>query len=558
MVGLHEEPQGSSSDKLLRISELIIEALKAMSQQRQPLTPALLSQALASKSEIADLFHKPPKSELHSDEKNASPRRKSADAAATQEVTLSRKKDSSALSLESVPVDSNGLCEFYKRSLLTMIVLASGNDNQSLEGPLRQFRSLILANQPLDELEECLRRIKHIIMMEEQEDSRKSTWQDSDSRKVGESSALSAKTRYADIGDQGVESDRFAESLRTSLLKFVRQLQFSVGDEYGEKMAELDRELKDSGDIFSLLKCVDALSIFLQDFFKQAREEQQQLTSFVKELRNNLVEMEDELISSMNQTQESHRLNSEFNQDLQNQMEGIKGSFDVSKTLLEVREFVFSKIKSIKEALNKKRQEDETRLQSVNERMLNLQKSFQSMKKEVSRIQSKTRILEQEVLLDNLTGIFNRRAYEKKIREELERYHRYRQPFSLILFDIDHFKNINDTCGHHAGDKCLKEIVSRIKPSLRQCDFLARYGGEEFAVVLVGTPAKGAFEAAEKIRQLVKGTRFQYRGKQVPVSISLGVTEATPDDLDVETIFRRADEALYKAKRSGRNQTCLL
>ena len=176
------------------------------------------------------------------------------------------------------------------------------------------------------------------------------------------------------------------------------------------------------------------------------------------------------------------------------------------------------------------------------------------MKKEIGQVQKKTKILEQEILLDSLTGIYNRRAYELRIREELSRYQRYNQPFSLVLFDIDHFKKVNDRYGHQAGDKCLREITGRIRPSLRECDFLARYGGEEFVMILPGTSEDDAFKAAEKVRNLIEKTRFVYQGAEVPVTISLGLTQVKPTDQDPDMLFKRVDNAMYQAKKGGRNR----
>jgi diguanylate cyclase len=180
-----------------------------------------------------------------------------------------------------------------------------------------------------------------------------------------------------------------------------------------------------------------------------------------------------------------------------------------------------------------------------------LQKSFQQMKKEVGQIQKKTKILEHEILLDSLTGIYNRRAYELRIKEELSRFQRYNQPFSLVLFDIDHFKKVNDQYGHQAGDKCLRELTGRIKPSLRDCDFLARYGGEEFIIILPGTVAVDAYKVAEKVRNTVEKTRFLYQGAEVPVTISLGLTEVKPLDQDPGVLFKRVDGAMYRQRNKA-------
>lgn len=265
--------------------------------------------------------------------------------------------------------------------------------------------------------------------------------------------------------------------------------------------------------------------------------------------------MENQLITSLTHTEETYQLNSEFNSSLDGQLDDIRESFSLPKSFEEVRSFVLGKLKTIRLALESKRKQDESYLQNAQEKMGSLQKGFQKMKKEIGQVHKKTRILEQEILLDSLTGIYNRRAYEMRIKEELSRWQRYGQPFSLVLFDIDHFKKVNDQFGHQAGDKCLREITSRIRPSLRHSDFLARYGGEEFIIILPGTNEDDAYRVAEKIRILIEKTHFVYQGVEVPVTISLGVTEVKTPDKDPEGLFQRVDGAMYQAKRGGRNQT---
>jgi diguanylate cyclase (GGDEF)-like protein len=160
---------------------------------------------------------------------------------------------------------------------------------------------------------------------------------------------------------------------------------------------------------------------------------------------------------------------------------------------------------------------------------------------------------EKEILIDQLTGIANRRALKQRLKEELQRYHRYRQNFSVLLFDIDHFKSINDRFGHWAGDKCLKELIKRIRPMLRETDFLARWGGEEFVILFPGTDIESAMGVAERLRKAIENTRFLYQRQEMGVTISIGVTEVTPEDQNLETIFNRTDKAMYVAKKKERN-----
>ena len=150
---------------------------------------------------------------------------------------------------------------------------------------------------------------------------------------------------------------------------------------------------------------------------------------------------------------------------------------------------------------------------------------------------------------DRLTGVHNRWSFEQAVLTEAERLHRYGEPLSLMLFDIDHFKSINDTHGHQAGDHVLAELTRRIRAHLRAIDVPARLGGDEFAVVLPHCDIAQAQEAAERLRALIEGEEFPDVGR---VTSSFGVAQFVPDDT-LDTALKRADDALYAAKAAGRN-----
>lgn len=197
-------------------------------------------------------------------------------------------------------------------------------------------------------------------------------------------------------------------------------------------------------------------------------------------------------------------------------------------------------------------------MDEINNEMGTLQKNLQSVRKEIEQVQQQRTNLEKETFLDPLTRIPNRRAYDLRIKEELQRYHRYRQSFSLLLFDVDHFKKVNDSFGHWAGDKCLREAIKRIKPVMRDSDFLARYGGEEFVIILPGTDRESARAVAERLRVMIEKTHFMFQGQEIPLTISIGVTETESSDTNQQVLFSRVDAAMYQAKRSGRNQVVMV
>jgi len=153
---------------------------------------------------------------------------------------------------------------------------------------------------------------------------------------------------------------------------------------------------------------------------------------------------------------------------------------------------------------------------------------------------------------DGLTGLFNRRFFEMRILEEIERATRYKGSMSVVMIDIDHFKKINDEFGHLLGDEVLRQVSNILAQHLRKLDFVCRFGGEEFAVILPETPGDNAAAVADKLRRVVEGWHFP--GVPRPVTISAGVAATPNHGKTRDEIIRSADNALYSAKQTGRNR----
>jgi diguanylate cyclase (GGDEF)-like protein len=154
-----------------------------------------------------------------------------------------------------------------------------------------------------------------------------------------------------------------------------------------------------------------------------------------------------------------------------------------------------------------------------------------------------------------LTGLFNHRYYQETMEKELERIKRYQRGLSLLFFDIDYFKEINDSYGHLAGDKVLKSIAQRIHKTKRSSDIVARYGGDEFAVIMPETDRKGLQIFAERIRRGIEELSVVVDGEVLRVTISIGaaVFGGGEPTVDKVTMLEAADKAIYLAKRGGRN-----
>jgi diguanylate cyclase (GGDEF)-like protein len=159
-------------------------------------------------------------------------------------------------------------------------------------------------------------------------------------------------------------------------------------------------------------------------------------------------------------------------------------------------------------------------------------------------------------IVDGLTQIHNKRYLNEALDREVLRARRHQRDLSVLMFDIDFFKRVNDQYGHLAGDYVLRELAKIVQERIRRDEVLARYGGEEFCIVLPETPLPGAAALADDLRERVEKHVFVFQGERMPVTISIGCALMSSTDRTAAELIQRADEKLYEAKRSGRNRVC--
>jgi diguanylate cyclase (GGDEF)-like protein/PAS domain S-box-containing protein len=195
--------------------------------------------------------------------------------------------------------------------------------------------------------------------------------------------------------------------------------------------------------------------------------------------------------------------------------------------------------------------------QDITERKQNeelLKQANEQLLAKVTEIEQLQDELREQALRDPLTGLYNRRYLSETLNREAIRTKRAQQSLSIITMDVDHFKKVNDTCGHQVGDLFLKEVANLIKNHARGYDFVCRYGGEEFLMVLPGASTVDAVTRADEIRQRCAAFIVIHEGKELHVTISMGVATYPNHDMDIERVIVKADQALYHSKNSGRNR----
>ena len=190
-------------------------------------------------------------------------------------------------------------------------------------------------------------------------------------------------------------------------------------------------------------------------------------------------------------------------------------------------------------------------LKDVNRKFIN---KLEEQKHEIERLREELRKVKEEANIDPLTGLRNRRSFERALSEFFRDFKRFGYPFSVIMLDLDDFKEINDTYGHLAGDKVLKEVGNILRNYLRAKDVAARTGGEEFTIILPGITKDEAMLVAERLRKVIANHTVEHEGKKIDFTASFGVAEMREGIENPEDLIREADEKLYMAKRTGKDK----
>jgi diguanylate cyclase (GGDEF)-like protein len=359
----------------------------------------------------------------------------------------------------------------------------------------------------------------------------------------------------APAGHKELELEQLPE-LREAFLCILDGLAPAIKGDNETRFSLLQEEICECRSLNLLGRFGKQVGAMVGELINMAVKDTDYSNDFLFELSKDLYQMEQQLSKYQEFNRESCKISNEFYTDISSYTTDIHHAMGPNKDEADIRNLIHSKLIMISESIDDKRKSDERRAIEADVKIVELQNNLKSYEKELLQIRKRSEVLEKEVLLDELTKISNRRSYDLHIKECLREYKRTSERFSLILIDIDHFKKINDNYGHKAGDKCLKEIAQRIKSTLRKSDFLARYGGEELIAILHGSDSRSAQNVAEKIRRRIENTRFYYHDETIPVTVSLGVTEVMPSDTEPEAPFIRVDEAMYRAKKGGRNKVC--
>ena len=323
-----------------------------------------------------------------------------------------------------------------------------------------------------------------------------------------------------------------------------------IPEALSSKLNALKSNLKEQLTTEVLLKIIDSLTDLVIECFNI---EQEQLKEFLNKFAGHLREFGSYLQFSGDHSSQSKQETQLLEDEIQNNIKLIKTHIDSAQTIEELSLKIDTNLEKIGQQIKIYRENEQSRLKEYEKKIAALQEQLKDAEQAAEKIKNQLSRHKDTVNHDALTGLPNRAAYDEYLKEAFQRWKDGYGELSLAVADIDHFKTINDSYGHLEGDKVLKKIAAIFKASIRSTDFIARYGGEEFAFIFERTSAEASSELLENLRIALETCHFSIHDNQVTISASFGLT-AIKDGDDLETLFIRADEAMYQAKRSGRNR----
>ncbi len=304
---------------------------------------------------------------------------------------------------------------------------------------------------------------------------------------------------------------------------------------------------------YELVPVLEDISIIVISAFDN---NQKDFESFLNQLNDRLSEAY-AFISASGQLQgEGFSAGRELSETMREQVTAIQQSVAEARELDQLKNSVSQRLDQIVAAMDKYQVSEDRRESSLSEQLDALVERVKLMESASASAEQRIEEQRQKALRDVLTQLPNREAYQQRLEQEFERWQRYDRPLTMVVCDVDHFKRINDTYGHLAGDKVLRIIAKTLRKRLRKTDFVARFGGEEFVALLPETDQAAAYKVVEGVREAIANCPFHFKDKPVKITMSFGISGFVTED-NAEQVFARCDRALYQAKDQGRNQSVL-
>ncbi|NNA89973.1 diguanylate cyclase [Pseudomonas gessardii] len=321
--------------------------------------------------------------------------------------------------------------------------------------------------------------------------------------------------------------------------------------EHHRPQAEAMRERLAHGlNWYELLPILDDLAVLMLAITDSGQHE---FEAYLKRLNERLEAFQSNLQAASDGHADSRSAAREMDTQIREQMDGLQSSVQEASDLDDLKQVLESHLEGLLGAMDEHQKQRDQREHEVAARLQGLAERVVSMEQEAQGYRDHLEVQRQKALIDPLTGLPNRAAWSERLEYEVNTWHQQGNSLSLAMLDLDHFKRINDSYGHLAGDKVLKIIANVLSKHLRPTDFIARFGGEEFVLLMPDSALGDALELGEHLRTAIEACPFHFKGERVTITMSIGMAQFQPGERS-DLALKRADEALYRAKAAGRNQ----
>jgi diguanylate cyclase len=479
------------------------------------------------------------------------------DQAAKRDVDLRQKYFDAIAQLEAGEARWSQL-EVTLRRLIGRLCLAARGRAVPLDVELRKVSDLVRGRGDIKAIEESLEPLSRAIAALD-DATLESAGSTTTSRALAfsgfvpssppsaETSGLRPELRAA---PQGVDLEDEEAKVQTVIVAVLERL--SRLPELRPALADLRERSKDSLSPDEFAEGLEKVARLVGEQRATLLREKREIEDLLQQMDVRLAEIASYLASDTADQKSAQTSSQQFDLLVTGEVRSLSSDVLSAQDLGNLRSRVRDRLEVISHHLQDFRARENARVSAQLDRTQRMRVRVTDLEREIHGLHKSLQEEQSLRMIDALTGIPNRAAYDDRIRHEFMRWQRENAPISVLAWDIDRFKEINDAYGHSAGDKVLRVIAQHLAHHVRGTDFVARYGGEEFVMILIGTDATQASQTADKIRAGIETMGFHFHNKPVAVTASCGITTFRGDDTP-ESIFDRADRALYRAKDGGRN-----
>lgn len=354
-----------------------------------------------------------------------------------------------------------------------------------------------------------------------------------------------------ELADADGQRLRIARRVGQLLGQLLRQV--SLETEAESRARGLQKTLMSSNDWPVLREGLDQVAdLVIETVIRNQRE----FESFLKRLDDRLEVLRKHFSEQCDTVASHHDDTATLDREIRQELQQVSQEIAESQDLQGLKASVSRRLEFIDNAMERFRIREEGREQFISKQVDAMHEKLAAMEAHSESMKAQIRQERERAMTDLLTHLPNREAWQERLLFEYERWQRYQQPLTVGVIDIDLFKVVNDSYGHKAGDRVLQLVARELRSRLRTTDFVARYGGEEFVLLLPETTLESAHEVIEQLREHVATLPFHFGGQPVNITFSAGLTAFREGDTE-DSVFDRADRALYQAKDAGRNCTAM-